>query len=171
MASLVHQYRSNPSDAYASKWLARLRHIKRIRTRVTRTHRHRHTHTPFLSLSGVLFSAPPPPPPGPGGQHVAAQCWYLSDHRPRGRQALLPELLLLRLLLRGRGGGRPEEEAGLHRGRLHRLCLTPDVNTHTHTHTHTHEHTGTYTHTHEHTGTCTHTHEHTGMCTHTQARV
>uniref|UniRef100_A0A4W4GQ16 Tuberin n=1 Tax=Electrophorus electricus TaxID=8005 RepID=A0A4W4GQ16_ELEEL len=34
MASLVHQYRANPSDAYASKWLARLRHIKRIRTRI-----------------------------------------------------------------------------------------------------------------------------------------
>ncbi|XP_016145387.1 tuberin-like, partial [Sinocyclocheilus grahami] len=34
MASLVHQCRANPSDAYASKWLARLRHIKRIRTRV-----------------------------------------------------------------------------------------------------------------------------------------
>uniref|UniRef100_A0AAY4E7J9 Tuberin n=1 Tax=Denticeps clupeoides TaxID=299321 RepID=A0AAY4E7J9_9TELE len=34
MASLVHQNRSNPSDAYASKWLARLRHIKRIRTRI-----------------------------------------------------------------------------------------------------------------------------------------
>nr|XP_057925412.1 tuberin isoform X1 [Doryrhamphus excisus] len=33
MASLVHQSRANPSDAYASKWLARLRHIKRIRTR------------------------------------------------------------------------------------------------------------------------------------------
>ncbi|KAF5895662.1 tuberin isoform X1, partial [Clarias magur] len=33
MASLVHQYRANPSDAYASKWLARLRHIKRIRIR------------------------------------------------------------------------------------------------------------------------------------------
>uniref|UniRef100_A0A8K9Y420 Tuberin n=1 Tax=Oncorhynchus mykiss TaxID=8022 RepID=A0A8K9Y420_ONCMY len=33
MASLVHQYRANPSDAYASKWLARLRHIKRLRTR------------------------------------------------------------------------------------------------------------------------------------------
>ncbi|KAG7281917.1 hypothetical protein CRUP_002975 [Coryphaenoides rupestris] len=27
------RYRANPSDAYASKWLARLRHIKRIRTR------------------------------------------------------------------------------------------------------------------------------------------
>uniref|UniRef100_A0A4W4GNY0 Tuberin n=1 Tax=Electrophorus electricus TaxID=8005 RepID=A0A4W4GNY0_ELEEL len=37
MASLVHQYRANPSDAYASKWLARLRHIKRIRTRVRRS--------------------------------------------------------------------------------------------------------------------------------------
>lgn len=37
MASLVHQYRANPSDAYASKWLARLRHIKRIRTRVKKT--------------------------------------------------------------------------------------------------------------------------------------
>uniref|UniRef100_A0A3Q1K6B2 Tuberin n=1 Tax=Anabas testudineus TaxID=64144 RepID=A0A3Q1K6B2_ANATE len=37
MASLVHQYRANPSDAYASKWLARLRHIKRIRTRVRET--------------------------------------------------------------------------------------------------------------------------------------
>lgn len=37
MASLVHQYRANPSDAYASKWLARLRHIKRIRTRVRQT--------------------------------------------------------------------------------------------------------------------------------------
>uniref|UniRef100_A0A8C9SA23 Tuberin n=1 Tax=Scleropages formosus TaxID=113540 RepID=A0A8C9SA23_SCLFO len=34
MASLVHQHRSNPSEAYASKWLARLRHIKKIRTRV-----------------------------------------------------------------------------------------------------------------------------------------
>uniref|UniRef100_A0A6Q2XFU6 Tuberin n=1 Tax=Esox lucius TaxID=8010 RepID=A0A6Q2XFU6_ESOLU len=34
MASLVHQYGANPSDAYASKWLARLRHIKRLRTRI-----------------------------------------------------------------------------------------------------------------------------------------
>uniref|UniRef100_A0A8C1XRH8 Tuberin n=1 Tax=Cyprinus carpio TaxID=7962 RepID=A0A8C1XRH8_CYPCA len=38
MASLVHQCRANPSDAYASKWLARLRHIKRIRTRSRPTH-------------------------------------------------------------------------------------------------------------------------------------
>uniref|UniRef100_A0A667ZJN8 Tuberin n=1 Tax=Myripristis murdjan TaxID=586833 RepID=A0A667ZJN8_9TELE len=45
MASLVHQYRANPSDAYASKWLARLRHIKRIRTRVGDTSSSTHTHT------------------------------------------------------------------------------------------------------------------------------
>uniref|UniRef100_A0A674PC77 Tuberin n=1 Tax=Takifugu rubripes TaxID=31033 RepID=A0A674PC77_TAKRU len=40
MASLVHQFRANPSDAYASKWLARLRHIKRIRTRVKKKRKH-----------------------------------------------------------------------------------------------------------------------------------
>uniref|UniRef100_A0A7N6A2Y8 Tuberin n=1 Tax=Anabas testudineus TaxID=64144 RepID=A0A7N6A2Y8_ANATE len=48
MASLVHQYRANPSDAYASKWLARLRHIKRIRTRVRET---RSRSTPGISLT------------------------------------------------------------------------------------------------------------------------
>uniref|UniRef100_A0A3B4ZT04 Tuberin n=1 Tax=Stegastes partitus TaxID=144197 RepID=A0A3B4ZT04_9TELE len=46
MASLVHQYRANPSDAYASKWLARLRHIKRIRTRVRPTTAQEDIHTP-----------------------------------------------------------------------------------------------------------------------------
>lgn len=40
MASLVHQCRANPSDAYASKWLARLRHIKRLRTRVNKNIQH-----------------------------------------------------------------------------------------------------------------------------------
>ncbi|XP_043945122.1 tuberin isoform X2 [Protopterus annectens] len=33
MASQVHQHQANPSDTYASKWLARLRQIKRIRTK------------------------------------------------------------------------------------------------------------------------------------------
>uniref|UniRef100_A0A671KC66 Tuberin-like n=1 Tax=Sinocyclocheilus anshuiensis TaxID=1608454 RepID=A0A671KC66_9TELE len=36
--SLFYLLSSNPSDAYASKWLARLRHIKRIRTRSRPTH-------------------------------------------------------------------------------------------------------------------------------------
>ncbi|KAF4075380.1 hypothetical protein AMELA_G00234040 [Ameiurus melas] len=49
MASLVHQYRSNPSDAYASKWLARLRHIKRIRIRAQEEIQSRPT--PGISLT------------------------------------------------------------------------------------------------------------------------
>uniref|UniRef100_A0AAX7VAM9 Tuberin n=1 Tax=Astatotilapia calliptera TaxID=8154 RepID=A0AAX7VAM9_ASTCA len=49
MASLVHQYRANPSDAYASKWLARLRHIKRIRTRAQEAIQSRST--PGISLT------------------------------------------------------------------------------------------------------------------------
>ncbi|XP_056136184.1 tuberin isoform X2 [Lampris incognitus] len=49
MASLVHQYRANPSDAYASKWLARLRHIKRIRTRAQEDIQSRPT--PGISLT------------------------------------------------------------------------------------------------------------------------
>ncbi|RXM33739.1 Tuberin [Acipenser ruthenus] len=43
MASLVHQYKSNPSDAYASKWLARLRHIKKLRTRAQQEKQSRQT--------------------------------------------------------------------------------------------------------------------------------
>uniref|UniRef100_A0A8D3BYM3 Tuberin n=1 Tax=Scophthalmus maximus TaxID=52904 RepID=A0A8D3BYM3_SCOMX len=49
MASLVHQFRANPSDAYASKWLARLRHIKRIRTRAQEDIQSRST--PGISLT------------------------------------------------------------------------------------------------------------------------
>uniref|UniRef100_A0A8K9Y3B2 Tuberin n=1 Tax=Oncorhynchus mykiss TaxID=8022 RepID=A0A8K9Y3B2_ONCMY len=72
MASLVHQYRANPSDAYASKWLARLRHIKRLRTRV-RTHTHTHTHTvekPFFCIS-VRVRAP---------QRTTLRCGLNSQH-------------------------------------------------------------------------------------------
>ncbi|XP_060755118.1 tuberin isoform X2 [Neoarius graeffei] len=49
MASLVHQYRANPSEAYASKWLARLRHIKRIRIRAQEEIQSRPT--PGISLT------------------------------------------------------------------------------------------------------------------------
>ncbi|KAM3624112.1 uncharacterized protein V6R79_019116 [Siganus canaliculatus] len=49
MASLVHHFRANPSDAYASKWLARLRHIKRIRTRAQEDIQSRST--PGISLT------------------------------------------------------------------------------------------------------------------------
>ncbi|XP_016395658.1 tuberin-like [Sinocyclocheilus rhinocerous] len=51
MASLVHQCRANPSDAYASKWLARLRHIKRIRTRAQEEIQSRPTHAISVTQS------------------------------------------------------------------------------------------------------------------------
>ncbi|XP_033479288.1 tuberin isoform X2 [Epinephelus lanceolatus] len=73
MASLVHQYRANPSDAYASKWLARLRHIKRIRTRAQEDIQSRST--PGISLTQghaqpnkALQQSTPPPNPETSGQ-------------------------------------------------------------------------------------------------------
>uniref|UniRef100_A0A3Q2DLK3 Tuberin n=1 Tax=Cyprinodon variegatus TaxID=28743 RepID=A0A3Q2DLK3_CYPVA len=62
MASLVHQYRANPSDAYASKWLARLRHIKRIRTRsrstpgISLTQGHAQQNKPFQQSTSASNS-------------------------------------------------------------------------------------------------------------------
>ncbi|MGH0115421.1 UNVERIFIED_CONTAM: hypothetical protein FKN15_000056 [Acipenser sinensis] len=61
MASLVHQYKSNPCDAYASKWLARLRHIKKLRTRAQQEMQSRQTtgislnqaHTPMQNKSSL----------------------------------------------------------------------------------------------------------------------
>ncbi|XP_006874018.1 PREDICTED: tuberin [Chrysochloris asiatica] len=38
MASQVHHSRSNPTDIYPSKWIARLRHIKRLRHRIREEH-------------------------------------------------------------------------------------------------------------------------------------
>ncbi|XP_049428367.1 tuberin isoform X3 [Epinephelus fuscoguttatus] len=73
MASLVHQYRANPSDAYASKWLARLRHIKRIRTRAQEDIQSRST--PGISLTQghaqpnkAIQQSTPPPNPETSGQ-------------------------------------------------------------------------------------------------------
>uniref|UniRef100_A0A3B3REN6 Tuberin n=1 Tax=Paramormyrops kingsleyae TaxID=1676925 RepID=A0A3B3REN6_9TELE len=68
MASLVHQHRSNPSEAYASKWLARLRHIKKIRTRVRRPAA---PGADATSLRPSLLTAPPTPP------RAASYLWYL----------------------------------------------------------------------------------------------
>uniref|UniRef100_A0A672J6T2 Tuberin n=1 Tax=Salarias fasciatus TaxID=181472 RepID=A0A672J6T2_SALFA len=54
--ALHANYRANPSDAYASKWLARLRHIKRIRTRVR----------PRPALAASPAPAPAPNPEASG---------------------------------------------------------------------------------------------------------
>ncbi|NWQ92844.1 TSC2 protein, partial [Burhinus bistriatus] len=59
MASQVHHSRSNPTDTYPSKWIARLRHIKRLRHRLREE---THYQTPGLPLQ-MHPSAPPKAPP------------------------------------------------------------------------------------------------------------
>ncbi|KAI7790560.1 putative tuberin-like [Triplophysa rosa] len=74
MASLVHQCRANPSDAYASKWLARLRHIKRLRTRAQEEIQSRPT--PGISLTqshAPMQNKPAHQPSGPPTNHDAGQ--------------------------------------------------------------------------------------------------
>ncbi|XP_022530230.2 tuberin isoform X1 [Astyanax mexicanus] len=71
MASLVHQYRANPSDAYASKWLARLRHIKRIRTRAQEEIQSRPT--PGISLTQSHASKPAHQPSGSASSQDSGQ--------------------------------------------------------------------------------------------------
>nr|XP_055060259.1 tuberin isoform X3 [Misgurnus anguillicaudatus] len=74
MASLVHQSRANPSDAYASKWLARLRRIKRIRTLAQEEIQSRPT--PGISLTqshGPMQNKPAHQPSGPPTNPDAGQ--------------------------------------------------------------------------------------------------
>ncbi|KFV12387.1 Tuberin [Tauraco erythrolophus] len=59
MASQVHHSRSNPTDTYPSKWIARLRHIKRLRHRLREETQYQ---TPGLPLQ-THPSAPTKPPP------------------------------------------------------------------------------------------------------------
>ncbi|KAF1568526.1 Tuberin, partial [Eudyptes schlegeli] len=59
MASQVHHSRSNPTDTYPSKWIARLRHIKRLRHRLREETQYQ---PPGLPLQ-MHPSAPTKPPP------------------------------------------------------------------------------------------------------------
>ncbi|XP_051633689.1 tuberin isoform X6 [Manacus candei] len=59
MASQVHHSRSNPTDTYPSKWIARLRHIKRLRHRLREETQYQ---SPGLPLQ-LHPSAPSKPPP------------------------------------------------------------------------------------------------------------
>ncbi|XP_054066467.1 tuberin isoform X4 [Rissa tridactyla] len=52
MASQVHHSRSNPTDTYPSKWIARLRHIKRLRHRM---------HPPAPAKAPPQIPQDPPP--------------------------------------------------------------------------------------------------------------
>ncbi|XP_059572449.1 tuberin isoform X3 [Alligator mississippiensis] len=59
MASQVHHSRSNPTDTYPSKWIARLRHIKRLRHRLREETQYQ---APGFPLQ-IHPSAPAKPPP------------------------------------------------------------------------------------------------------------
>uniref|UniRef100_G1TGR7 Tuberin n=1 Tax=Oryctolagus cuniculus TaxID=9986 RepID=G1TGR7_RABIT len=69
MASQVHHSRSNPTDIYPSKWIARLRHIKRLRQRIREAAQYSnsslpvlHTHTPAHAKAPAQAPAEPAPP-------------------------------------------------------------------------------------------------------------
>ncbi|XP_030069508.1 tuberin isoform X2 [Microcaecilia unicolor] len=58
MASQVHHSRSNPTDIYPSKWIARLRHIKKLRPRIHEELQEQNSMFPY-NLHPVLPSKPP----------------------------------------------------------------------------------------------------------------
>ncbi|XP_061456023.1 tuberin isoform X2 [Rhineura floridana] len=60
MASQVHHSRSNPTDTYPSKWIARLRHIKRVRHRIREE----------TQYQGSGFPSVHPPAPARAPAHV-----------------------------------------------------------------------------------------------------
>ncbi|XP_006100966.1 tuberin isoform X1 [Myotis lucifugus] len=52
MASQVHHSRSNPTDIYPSKWIARLRHIKRLRHRIREEAHYSNPSLPLMHPTG-----------------------------------------------------------------------------------------------------------------------
>nr|XP_035939161.1 tuberin isoform X4 [Halichoerus grypus] len=50
MASQVHHSRSNPTDIYPSKWIARLRHIKRLRHRIREEAHYSNPSLPLMQM-------------------------------------------------------------------------------------------------------------------------
>nr|XP_003478526.1 tuberin isoform X6 [Cavia porcellus] len=66
MASQVHHSRSNPTDIYPSKWIARLRHIKRLRQRIREEAHYSNPSLPLMHPPAhAKASAQAPPEPTP----------------------------------------------------------------------------------------------------------
>ncbi|XP_029433255.1 tuberin isoform X4 [Rhinatrema bivittatum] len=59
MASQVHHSRSNPTDIYPSKWIARLRHIKKLRPRIHEELQEQHSSMFPYNLHPAAPSKPP----------------------------------------------------------------------------------------------------------------
>ncbi|XP_045848746.1 tuberin isoform X7 [Meles meles] len=63
MASQVHHSRSNPTDIYPSKWIARLRHIKRLRHRIREEAQYSSPSLPLLQTHTPGHGKAPAPAP------------------------------------------------------------------------------------------------------------
>nr|XP_045017593.1 tuberin isoform X4 [Jaculus jaculus] len=70
MASQVHHSRSNPTDIYPSKWIARLRHIKRLRNRIREE---AHYSNPSLPVMHPPAHTKAPAPAEPAPSYEAGQ--------------------------------------------------------------------------------------------------
>ncbi|KAM9304880.1 tuberin [Gastrophryne carolinensis] len=72
MASQVHHSRSNPTDIYPSKWIARLRHIKKMRPKIQEELLEMSANMPYPIHT--LSSKPPPQnPPSASGSFETGQ--------------------------------------------------------------------------------------------------
>ncbi|XP_036857684.2 tuberin isoform X14 [Manis javanica] len=79
MASQVHHSRSNPTDIYPSKWIARLRHIKRLRHRIREE---AHYSNPSLPLTQMH-------PPGHAKASVQATAETVPTYETGQRKRLI----------------------------------------------------------------------------------
>ncbi|XP_072455631.1 tuberin isoform X7 [Notamacropus eugenii] len=63
MASQVHHSRSNPTDSYPSKWIVRLRHIKRLRQRIREETQYPNSGFPLMQMHPSAHPKSPPQAP------------------------------------------------------------------------------------------------------------
>ncbi|NXU47588.1 TSC2 protein, partial [Turnix velox] len=73
MASQVHHSRSNPTDTYPSKWIARLRHIKRLRHRLREETQYQTPGLPLQIHPSAPTKAPPQVPQDPPPTYETGQ--------------------------------------------------------------------------------------------------
>nr|XP_055195737.1 tuberin isoform X4 [Nyctereutes procyonoides] len=77
MASQVHHSRSNPTDIYPSKWIARLRHIKRLRHRIREEAHYTNPSLPLMQMH------PPGHPKAPAQAPAEPVPTYETGQRKR----------------------------------------------------------------------------------------
>ncbi|XP_056391557.1 tuberin isoform X4 [Hyla sarda] len=72
MASQVHHSRSNPTDIYPSKWIARLRHIKKMRPKIHEELLEMTANMPY-PIHNLSNKTPPQNPPSASGSFETGQ--------------------------------------------------------------------------------------------------